>query len=84
MNRKTLAGDRRRRKTITLLWAIGLAALVITLIYLEKTAILYILCTVGVTVLLFIVASSDLAHADDTQGEVHSAKDAASVANRVS
>lgn len=69
---------------ITLLWALGLAVVVITLIYLEKTAILYILCTVGVTVLLFIVANSDLAHAEQAQGEVQSAKDAASVANRVS
>ena len=84
MNRKTLAGDRRRRKMITLLWAFGLAVVVITLIYLEKTAILYILCTVGVTVLLFIVAKSDLAHADETQGQVQTTKDAASVANRVS
>jgi len=84
MNRKTIAGDRRRRKMMTLLWALGLAAVVITLIILEKTAILYILCTVGVTVLLFVVAKSDLAHAGETQGEVHSAKDAASVANRAS
>jgi uncharacterized membrane protein len=84
MNRKTLAGDRRRRKMMTLLWALGLAAVVITLIVLEKTAILYILCTVGVTVLLFIVAKSDLAHADQTQEEMQSVKDAASVANRVS
>jgi uncharacterized membrane protein len=84
MNRKTIAGDRRRRKTITLLWALGLAALVITLIVLEKTAILYILCTLGVTVLLVIVGMSDLAHADAAQGEVQPAKDAASVANRIS
>jgi hypothetical protein len=82
MNRKTLAGDRRRRKTITVLWALGLAALVITLIVLEKTAILYILCTLGVTVLLVIVGRSDLAHAEAAQGEVQSTKDAASVANR--
>lgn len=84
MNRKTLAGDRRRRKMITLLWVLGLAAVVITLIVLEKTAILYILCTLGVTVLLVIVAVSDLAHVDHTQEEVQSPKDAASVANRVS
>ena len=82
MNRKTITGDRRRRKTITLLWALGLAALVITLIVLEKTAILYILCTLGVTVLLVIVGMSDLAHAEAAQGEVQPAKDAASVANR--
>ena len=62
MNRKTIAGDRRRRKLMTALWALGLAAVVITLIYLEKTAILYILCTVSIAVLLLIVAFSDLAH----------------------
>jgi hypothetical protein len=76
MNRKTLAGDRRRRKTITLLWALGLAAVVITLIYLEKTAILYILCTVGVTVLLVIVAMADLAHGDAASSQVDQPKNA--------
>jgi hypothetical protein len=60
MNRRTLAGDRRRRKLMTSLWALGLAVLVIVLIYLEKTAILYILCTLGVCVLLMIVALSNL------------------------
>ena len=64
MNRKTLAGDRRRRKLITPSGRLVLAAVVITLIYLERTAILYILCTLGVTALLLIVAFSDLAHAD--------------------
>ena len=68
---------------ITLLWALGLAAVVITLIVLEKTAIIYILCTLGVTVLLVIVAISDLAHADHTQEEMQETKDAASVANRI-
>jgi len=62
MNQKTLAGDRRRRKLITLLWALGVAALVIILIYLERTAILYILCTLSIAALLLIVAFSDLAH----------------------
>jgi hypothetical protein len=74
MNRKTLAGDRRRRKMITLLWALGLAAIVITLIYLEKTAILYILCTLGVTVLLAIVAFADLAHGDAAPAPVDQPK----------
>lgn len=64
MSRKTLAGDRRRRRMISALWALALALLVILLIYFEQTAILYILCTVGVTVLLVIVALADLGHAD--------------------
>jgi uncharacterized membrane protein len=84
MNRKTLADDRRRRKLMTLAWSLGLAAVVITLIYLEKTAILYILCTLGVTALLMIVAFSDLAHADEQQGQMDQTKDAARVAKRAS
>ena len=67
MNRKTLAGDRRRRKLIAALWALGLAVLVIVLIYLEQTAVLYILCTLGVTALLVIVAFADLAHHGEEQ-----------------
>ena len=69
MNRKTLAGDRRRRKLIAALWALGLAVLVIVLIYLERTAILYILCTLGVSALLVIVAFADLAHHGQDQGQ---------------
>lgn len=77
MNRKTLAGDRRRRKLITLLWALGLAAVVITLIYLEQAAILYILCTLGVTVLLTIVALADLGHEQATAQPVVQSPNAA-------
>ena len=82
MNRRTLAGDRRRRKMITALWALGVAALVITLIYLERTEVLYILSTVSVAVLLLIVAFSDLAHADAKGADMAQATDAAGVANR--
>ncbi|HJP90981.1 MAG TPA: hypothetical protein VJ875_03445 [Pyrinomonadaceae bacterium] len=82
MNRRTLAGDRRRRKLMTSLWALGLAVLVITLIYLEKTAILYILCTLGVTVLLMIVAFADLAHGGAKGPEVAQSPDAAGIASK--
>jgi hypothetical protein len=82
MNRKTLAGDRRRRKLITAVWILGLAVLVITLIYLEKTAILYILCTLGVTALLMIVAFSDLAHADAKGQQVAQSTDGPGVLNK--
>ncbi|HKR12243.1 MAG TPA: hypothetical protein VJT15_09305 [Pyrinomonadaceae bacterium] len=82
MNRKTLAGDRRRRKLMTALWALGLAVLVIVLIYLEKTAILYILCTLGVTALLLIVAISDLAREEIHNAELVQASDAAGGARR--
>jgi hypothetical protein len=60
MNQKTLAGDRRRRKLITALWALGLTVAVIILIVLERSDVLYILCTLGVTVLLMVVAFAHL------------------------
>ena len=84
MNRRTMAGDRRRRKLITAAWALGLAVVVITLIYLEKTAILYILCTLGVTALLVIVAFSDLAHGEARSQDTAQGGDAAGVAGKIS
>lgn len=84
MNRKTLADDRRRRKLLTLAWCLGLAVVVIILIYLEKTAILYILCTLGVTALLMVVAFSNLAPADERRGQMDQSQDAADVANKIS
>ena len=81
MNRKTIAGERRRRKLMTALWALGIAAVVITLIYLEQSAILYILCTVSIAVLLLIVAFSDLAHEQKGQ-DLAQATDLPSPANR--
>jgi len=60
MKRRNAAGDRRRRKTFTVLWTAVLAIGVITLMYYEMSAVLYILATLGVTALLVIVAVSDL------------------------
>ena len=80
MSGKTLASDRRRRKLITILWAVGVTAVVIFLIYKEMSAVLYILATVSVTALLLIVAFSDLAHAELNSDQVGQSKDASSVA----
>jgi hypothetical protein len=81
MNKRNAATDRRRRKMITGLWALALSAIVIALIVLEKTAILYILATLGVCGLLAIVAMSDLAHTDITNEEFSAPKgDAVTVA----
>ncbi len=61
MSRKPTPGsERSRRRKITLLWVMLLAIVVGSLIYWEKTAILYILSTLGVTALLVVVALSDL------------------------
>jgi preprotein translocase subunit SecD len=82
MSARTLAADRRRRKLITLLWALLLTVAVVILIYKELTALLYILCTLGVAVLLIIVAFSDLAHDDHAGPGVAQATDAPGVARR--
>jgi hypothetical protein len=82
MSARTLAADRRRRKLMTLLWASLLTIAVIILIYKELTAVLYILCTLGVAVLMIIVAFSDLVHDDGKGQEVAQGTDAAPVARR--
>ena len=51
---------RKRRRRLTLLWCAAATALVIGLIYKEQIALLYILATVGVTILLVVVALADL------------------------
>lgn len=83
MNRNTLAVDRRRRKLITSLWALGLGVLVIVLIYLERADVLYILCTLGVAALLMVVAFSDLLHGD-AKTDRSQETDAAGVASKAS
>ena len=63
------------------MWALLLALAVIILIYLEKTAVLYILCTLGVAALLIVVAFSDLAQREP-KSEMDQGTDAAGVAGR--
>lgn len=62
--KKSLAADRRRRKLMTLGWCVALLILIIVLIAFEKTAILYILATLGISALLLVVAMKDLGHED--------------------
>jgi hypothetical protein len=64
MKRRNAAGDRRRRKTFTVVWTALLAIGVMTLMYYEMSALLYILATLGVTALLVVVAVSDLHYAE--------------------
>jgi len=49
-----------KRRGISYLWIAGLALLVGGLIYFELTALLYVFSTLGVTILLVIVATADL------------------------
>lgn len=50
----------KKRRNLTYLWIFGLAVVVFLLIYFDKTELLYVLATLGVTALLVIVATADL------------------------
>ena len=54
----------KKRRGFTYLWIFGLALLVFLLIYFEQTAMLYIFSTLGVTVLLVVVALADLGQSE--------------------
>ena len=60
VSRTDIRRKKRNNRLIVLAWIVGLAALVIFLLYKEKSDWLYVLATLGVTVLLVIVAVSDL------------------------
>jgi hypothetical protein len=54
----------KKNRRLTYLWIFGLALLVFLLIYFDQTALLYIFSTLGVTVLLVIVAAADLGRSE--------------------
>jgi hypothetical protein len=62
--RNPIAESRRRRRLFTVSWIAALSIVTISLIYWEKTAILYILATLGLTALLAVVAFADLGEAE--------------------
>jgi hypothetical protein len=64
----------KKRRGFTLLWAAGLLLLVSLLIYFEQTAMLYIFSTLGVTVLLVIVALADLGQSELSASEADQAQ----------
>ncbi|MEK6334640.1 MAG: hypothetical protein AABM67_06795 [Acidobacteriota bacterium] len=68
MSQRLRTSKTRKRRTVTYLWIVGLAVLVFLLIYFEQTALLYILATLGVTVLLVIVALADLGRGELSAG----------------
>ena len=64
----------KKRRGFTYLWIVGLALLVFLLIYFEQTALLYIFSTLGVTVLLVIVALADLGKSELSGSEADQAQ----------
>lgn len=60
MSQRIQVKKSRKRRALTYLWIFGLVLVVSLLIYFERTALLYVLATLGVTALLLIVAFADL------------------------
>jgi len=77
MSQRLAIAARRRRRLTTYAWVAAMALVVIVLIYKEQTALLYILATLGITVLLAVVAFADLRG----KGDLVSDNDAAATAN---
>ena len=68
MSQRIKATKTKRRRGLTYLWIFGMAIAVFLLIYFERTELLYILATLGVTALLVVVATADLGRSDQSQG----------------
>lgn len=60
MSQKIQAKKTKGRRWLTYAWILGMTLVVSLLIYFERTALLYVLATAGVTALLLIVAFADL------------------------
>ena len=67
MSQRIKNTNAKKRRTITFAWIFGLALIVFLLIYFERTELLYVLATLGVTSLLIIVAIADLGAGDHSQ-----------------
>ena len=60
MSQRIQAKKTGKRRWLTYLWIVSILLVVSLLIYFERTALLYVLATLGVTALLLIVAFADL------------------------
>ncbi|MGH9942935.1 MAG: hypothetical protein ACRD9R_11330 [Pyrinomonadaceae bacterium] len=75
---------RRRRRRTTLIWSVGVVALVIGLIWKEQIALLYVLATLSVSGLLVVVALADLSGARARNDEASPRDDSAAIADGTS
>ena len=60
MTRTATKRKNRNRRLVMLAWIVGVAILLIVLLYKEKADWLYVLATLGLTALLVVVAFADL------------------------
>jgi hypothetical protein len=84
MSRRVAMARGRKNRRMTYLWVAAFVIVVVTLLYLELTALLYVLATVGMSILLVIVALADLSGAHSTSTEPVPADDAAAIGTGIS
>ena len=68
MSQRIRSNRIKKRRGFTYLWILVLAVSVFLLIYFEQTSLMYILATLGVTILLVIVATADLGRSEMSSG----------------
>lgn len=68
MSQRIKAAKPKSRRIFTYLWILALTVVVFLLIYFERTELLYILATLGVTALLVVVAMADLGRPESSSG----------------
>lgn len=83
ITRTDLKHRKRNSRLIVLAWIVSLAVIVIVLLYKEKADWLYVMATLGVTVLLFVVAFADLHGGRDGVEEAKLGDDAAALGNSI-
>ena len=81
MTRTDTKRRKRNRRLVTLGWIAGVATLIIVLLYKERADWLYVLATLGITVLLLIVGITDLGKGREGVDEASLGDDSASIAD---
>ncbi|MBA2734895.1 MAG: hypothetical protein H0U54_18685 [Acidobacteria bacterium] len=74
---------KRNSRLITLAWIAGISVLIIVLLYKEKADWLYVLATLGITALLFVVAFADLGGGRPGVDETALGDDSASIGDGI-
>lgn len=59
-----------KNRWASLLWVLGIAVVIITCLVLQQTALLYVLSTLGVSILLAIVGMADLTGSTESRSEL--------------
>jgi hypothetical protein len=81
----TSGAGHKRRSRKTLIWILIMTVIIIGLLYWEKIALLYVLATLGITVLMVLVAMADLGGSKKIAGgPVAPADDAAALGTGIS